>query len=341
MRISWIDNAKAMALLLIMLGHTKFSVEYPNFDDYTSSFKIPLFFFISGYLVNNGHIKKGFNHFFKIQIQRLLKPYLSFWIISYLYWLPMSLTKSSQGLQAQSTLYTPIFGFFYGINETLQPNVVLWFFPCIFITSIFFFSLYKYINRNTGSIFLLITIIGLITAYLGNNPKIRLPWNIEIALVALVFFSLGYICKNKNIIEKILFDSSLYNLGIAGSLLILLSLIVKFNGHVRMSGMIFGNPLLFFVASIVGIFAAIYLCHILPKNIALEWISKNSIIIFPLHPILFSLFTGIGITLFHRPYDFKEHLIYYFGYVFTALIICIPISLLIRKYTPVLIGLKK
>ena len=336
MRISWIDNAKAIAMILIVIGHTKISSDL--FSLYANGYKLPIFFFIAGFLFKSKYINDGIFIYIKRQFKLTMVPYLTFWVISYIYWLPTNIFKNSQGLPVKSAIYEPFIGLLYGINTSIPSNVALWFFPCIFVTMVMFCLVYKYIDKLPWLTFSIIMTVGLSVAYFYNKPQIRLPWNIDIAFVALIFYSLGFILRNKMIINKILFNSRIYNVAVSAVLLIIVGELNKLNGPIQMVGHFYGNPLLFLIFSIVGIVAIIYLSEAIPKNIVSEWISKNTIFIFPLHQLIFSVFTGIGVIIFNLPYGFKEHLIYIILYVAGSIFMCIPISFIFRKYAPALIG---
>lgn len=70
MRIQWLDFAKVFGIWIVVYGHT------PNhlFGEYISSFHMPLFFMISGYLYKIRKIREEFIHGFRT----LIVPYLLF-----------------------------------------------------------------------------------------------------------------------------------------------------------------------------------------------------------------------------------------------------------------------
>ena len=47
MRLEWIDKAKGIGIILVILGHT---ICPPNIKFWLYSFHMPLFFFLSGYV---------------------------------------------------------------------------------------------------------------------------------------------------------------------------------------------------------------------------------------------------------------------------------------------------
>ena len=65
----WIDNAKGIGILFIMISHTPFGAKYYSFF----SFQVPLFFVLSGYLFNE--YKYSMKQFWKIKIRKMLITY--------------------------------------------------------------------------------------------------------------------------------------------------------------------------------------------------------------------------------------------------------------------------
>ena len=72
-RIEYIDIAKGIGILLVVMGHNDFALVSPFAYKLIYSFHMPLFFFLSGYFLNT---TIGFWSFFQKRFNSLLKPYL-------------------------------------------------------------------------------------------------------------------------------------------------------------------------------------------------------------------------------------------------------------------------
>ena len=72
-RIEYLDIARGIGILLVVLGHNDFGAISPFFHQVIYSFHIPLFFFLSGYFVNTA---LPFFDYFKKRFHSVLKPYL-------------------------------------------------------------------------------------------------------------------------------------------------------------------------------------------------------------------------------------------------------------------------
>ena len=75
-RIEWIDEAKGIGIVLVMLGHCCL---HRNFCFWFYAFHMPLFFILSGYTFSG---KGKFADYLKKKIRTLLVPYMFFVIIT-------------------------------------------------------------------------------------------------------------------------------------------------------------------------------------------------------------------------------------------------------------------
>lgn len=75
-RINWIDMAKGLAIVCVVLGHSGYS----TIELFVNSFHMPLFFIIAGYTFNS---KKDASSFITQKSIRLLLPYFSLYSLMY------------------------------------------------------------------------------------------------------------------------------------------------------------------------------------------------------------------------------------------------------------------
>ena len=138
-RIQWLDNLRAIAIFLVVLGHTAGLSE--TVEKLIFSFHMPIFFWISGLFAKESIRDETVKEFISKRWRKRLIPYAAFSAISYVAWFLVFRHFGSQAEMNISPL-RPIIGFFYGngINNWLVTNTVLWFFLCLFVTEIFFTS---------------------------------------------------------------------------------------------------------------------------------------------------------------------------------------------------------
>ena len=145
-RIEWIDIAKGIGMIFVILGHTAIPDNYLKF---VLAFNMPLFFFLSGCTFK---LKDNFFEFLKKKIKTLLIPYFVFSIITYLFWLVVERRiLNDTGM----SIFKPIIGMFYAnnIDGYMIFDGVLWFIACLFITEILFFAIAKIAKKRINNIF--------------------------------------------------------------------------------------------------------------------------------------------------------------------------------------------
>jgi len=235
---------------------------------------------------------------------------------------------------AESSPFDPFIGLFYGVGETLYVNGVLWFFTCLFCTTILFYWVLKLKDRRV--ILFVLIFLGLLGPLIHHYMNVRLPWNLELSFVAIVFYGLGYVVSKSEASRVVIFSKSRF-LAIAVLCGILL-LTVKSNGRVNMNRMQFGNLALFYLGAFSGIGVTILVSQIVHRNIFSEWLSKNTIVVFPLHTLIFSVFTGIGVIVLGIDHSFKDNFMFTVLYTIGAFAVCFPTSYILTNYFPWIIG---
>lgn len=75
-RIVWIDAAKGLAILLVMLGRIEINI--PIIGKYLIPFRMPLYFIITGYFISNCIVLKNF---IGKRLKRLIIPYFFYGIL--------------------------------------------------------------------------------------------------------------------------------------------------------------------------------------------------------------------------------------------------------------------
>lgn len=282
-RINWIDVARGIGILLVIYGHglAATPLRYVIY-----SFHMPLFFFLSG-LIFHKRKNERYIVILKKDLKRILIPYFIFAFMSFFLWLSnFPIERITQDLISKQLI-----GIFYGSgnNQYLSINIVLWFLPCLFIVKQSFWFIAKLPNK-----FILIALIILsIAGYLNSifYPSIKLPFGFETALTGIVFFGFGYLWNF--IPEKIIKTFNKYALitFFILSISTIIFALINFNlyGHqidLRINKL--NNFFLFYLASISGIITVISISSRINKNRILEYLGKNSLILFVWHLVVFS-----------------------------------------------------
>ena len=195
-RIEYLDIAKGIGILLVVLGHNDFEVISPFVQRLIYSFHMPLFFFLSGYFLNTS---VSFFEFFKKRFNSLLKPF--FFTIFLIYFTSVSFEK-----MGFNTAITRIVKSLYGSGHYLD-WVQLWFLPHLFAVSLYAFLFIVLVGRlrnrwlTWGILFMTLAIaIPFLYAFypfplsiLGKDYELwGLPFSIDLVLATGFFFILGH-----------------------------------------------------------------------------------------------------------------------------------------------------
>lgn len=279
-RISYIDTAKGIGILLVLIGHS----EYPstNLITWISSFHMPLFFILSGILfAHTGAATKKTKPFLKKKLCSILVPYIAFSFLS----IVASAILDSESFPAY--LWTALIQTmsFYGIS-------VLWFLPALFFSELIFFFIKKHTSTK-GTVLLTGCILSL--SILGNELYHRYFTATEtysnlflnclcVVLIrtgiAISFLTIGFYLYHAISNQKL--STGNYLLLSIGFLLLNLFLGFK-NGGVDLNQMVFRNYLLYYLAAFCGTMFILCLCNALPALPPLTYLGKNSLIIMATH----------------------------------------------------------
>lgn len=269
-RIQWIDIAKGIGIILVIIGHVSVN---QNINNFIYSFHMPLFFIISGFLYKP---KKDFE---KHKAKSILIPYFSFSIISFIYWITIERFFREQEVSPLNVFINIFIA--RGDNESYIFNVVLWFLPCLFMTEIIFnFLINKTKSKYLKYIMFISSIIGFIFPKISD---IRLPFCLDIVFTAIAFYYLGFLFK-ENIKNKFLIflqKGVIYCILLIGIILIV-SLLSTIEQGANMMNLKYKYYLIFYVTAILGFYMVYMISNKITINF-LKWIGKNSLYIMCIH----------------------------------------------------------
>lgn len=274
-RIEWVDTAKGIGLLLVILGH----LHTPYLSTWIYTFHMPLFFFLSG-VVYSGR-KYTFKEFLKKRIKSLVIPYFSLGFVIYLFYVVVNAVVS------------PSVGP-YGSNLEMLKNFfvqkhfwTVWFLACLFVVEVLYFWIDRLVREKNIIITMISVIICMIGLILYRFGCAGLPWNIDIAMVAQFFFQIGYLFKTEKLAEVLFRQKKLgYMLTLSITLCINVIagiLCIRLSGSsLDMSVGLYGNEILTFISAIAGIVFAILLSYQVHSRF-FTYLGRNTMLIFSWH----------------------------------------------------------
>ena len=283
-RIEWIDIAKGIGIILVIAGHCFYlGYSYPLY-----AFHMPLFFFLSGLLFKDK--KEGFVDFFKSKTNSLMRPWLIILFVSFLACLSIPQWRNEISFMAVlSDLYTA--------NTNVFQNSSLWYLVCFYFMLLIFFFVNKIKRTAVTALVLIIVAVGLLwikeLLNMTNLPLHRLPFKIDSALIALVFFSVAYLYKDK----ILLLMKGKANLLLVALMVVVSAVLCMYNGWSNINSLDFGRiRLLYYPVAIMGIASVCLVSQVItklnrkPLISFLTFYGKNSLLIFGFQSLLIRLY---------------------------------------------------
>ena len=287
-RIEWIDVFKGLAIILVVLGHST-----DLFNLYVYQFHVAALFFISGMVAkfdNSNFIYDIYKKFMTL-IMPLLTAVVLFAIL-------LSLMNM-----------TGIYHFFWNPNEYMGIKTTIvyflttggcidlfvpgWFLIVLFGSNILSRILY-FLSRRKLIIFAVLSVLLYVVGYYVFKKSLTIRYYADIALVAQLYYSIGFICKKitSNVTVSRSRKSLFISLGLFSLSCAVMFLIFHFfgiNSLMDIAGRTIRNPIISLIAATNGIFWLYLLSKIIvTTNISLI---KNAIIKIGQNTL--------GIVLFH------------------------------------------
>lgn len=329
-RIKWIDMAKGYGTILVIIGH----LAQGFLKNEIYSFHMPLFFFLAGYVFFSEKYKVA--TFIKNKFRTLIVPYFFMgMVIIVCMWVFHGIFSLADFMDGLSQLL---------IQKRFQ---AIWFLACLFFTEMLMFVLIKVLKNNhvlLTVIVLLITGMGFLYYRLGGPA---LPWNIDICMISVFFFTFGYLMRQCGIFEK----TGILKKGIVTLIAVIVLQVICVIINTRLTNErvdMFYNQYacipITLLASILGILVVIYISNLKANNIIL-YVGQHSMIYFGWHhalviPILEIVYRYLGVFQ-----NLENDILYglYIGISTLIILLCLTIVDMVIRNTKlrVLLGIKK
>ncbi len=329
---AFIDNAKAIGIVLVVLGHARGMPQV--FNELVYSFHMPLFFALSGYLVSPANLALAPLHHLRRSLRAIGLPYLVFFAISYGYWLATRGYGARAAKFAGLSATDPLPGFVSGIGVDMVVNPVLWFFPCLFVVT----SLYYLARRRFGAGVVLVASAALAIGWIEwavPRLTIRLPYGLDIGLAVLVFYAAGAWARTVGYPPQPAGGGhAAVWATLIGSAAVTAALPVA-NGKVDVNMLEFGiHGWLFVIGGLAGTLMTIAIGRLLTAGRVTRWLAANSLIVFPLHTLMFNAFSGAGKLAMHSTEALDMTVPGSLSFAAAALLLSVPAAAALRRLVP-------
>lgn len=270
-RLDYIDIAKGIGIILIVLGHSISGDRL--FCQWIYMFHVPLFFFLSGFTYNNDKYPY-FQSFLKKRAKQLLLPSFNFTLITLVV----------------AKCFVPEFYSFRSILYGL-PHA-MWFLPVLLIVEAMYHPIGKLKSEKTKSFCMIISILfGTFLFRYGFH----IPYRIDTVFLGLFYYGIGNIVRNTSM-NNVLFDIK-DTIVLGGVIVVTLLAPLIFVYYVQNTIQFWNNEMpkpeiLSIVLSLSGIYGILLLSAKISSVIkkVFVYIGKNTLTVLCVHMLYISLF---------------------------------------------------
>ncbi len=327
-RIEFIDQLKAVSIFLIVYGHNDYT---SDFGEYLSSFRLPLFFIISGFVRKNKSTI-SFSDFIHKSTKRLLIPYFILSTALFVLWF---FVGRHYGAGKACNPLKNFLGIFYsqGGSQYMDWGIPMWFLTALFcVLFIDFFVARLQAKWQYFCLFILV----LIGYYTFRIIGVHLPWSFDVALVVYPFYYLGARIKEKNILERISNSKRVLIAIVAFFIHLILS---QYNSEPSFYYGKYGNLPLMYINGMLGFIWIFFLFSLLPSHRFITWLGRNTLPVLAFHLTAMSFIKAFLLLGFGQEISSGVH--YYFIYSFLQILLLVPFIHFLNKYIPFAVGTQK
>ena len=276
-RIDFVDLTKGVCIILVVMAHIGGAFEKLDYHSMIASFRMPLYFFISGIFFKS---YEGLFGFFIRKINKLIIPFLFFYLsaffLKYIVW------KIAPGVFQLPVSWTELLVVFHD-HALIKFNPPIWFLLALFNCNILFYLVHSLRNRRLGLMFALTLLIGTAGFYMGKH-QIELPLYMDVAMSALPFYVAGFWIRRYNFFLFPHRFDKLIPLCILAALAVMY-FTATFVG--MRTNNYAGNIFQFWASAFAGIFMIMLFCKKFKKLPVISYMGRYSVITLGIHaPLL-------------------------------------------------------
>jgi fucose 4-O-acetylase-like acetyltransferase len=280
LRVEWIDIAKGIAIILVVLGHT-LSSSNPLWA-IIYSFHMPLFFLLAGYTFK----VKDNKTVIKSSAIRLLVPYAVCYVL-----ITLAAIIWQSGFNVQwfiSQLGAFFFASAIPVKYFNLPGVgIIWFLWALFLSRICLNVVLKFCDQRGiteplrfAFFFGMSVVGGLIGTYLF------LPLALDLVTATMFFMYLGYLIKTQGLLSQGNKRKTAVAFLVSLTLWVVCLIFTPYSMENFFQTRLYGNPLAALSGTLVCIYVSMFIAAYIPViKSYLLFMGKNSIMVFLLHAI--------------------------------------------------------
>ncbi len=261
-RLNYVDIAKGIGILLVVFQHCASGGSVnaiPFVTNIITSFYMPFFFFMSGYLYK---VKPTKDYVFG-KTKGLIVPDIIVLVLNY---------------------FTGLFCAVVGFGTNYFELKGYWFLEALFLVSIFYYFVNAFLLKNKliknkelidSALFAISVFVFVVGLVFSSRIEVG-PVRVINAFIGIFYFSFGNMFR-KFEIKRL--NNKCPNLILGVILLLIVIFASQYAGNISMAYNKYGNPLIFVLCSILGSLGILFISKAIAHSKILSYFGKNSLII--------------------------------------------------------------
>lgn len=247
-RISYIDIAKGIGMLLVIWGHIR---ETGLGNAMIYAFHMPLFFILSGMMYSSAKYA-SLRQLVRKRMRTILIPYAVYSVATWVVWVVYNIVLGNEVESIWMPLLQTVLS--QGSGGYLVHNSPLWFVTCLFVVEVLYYYTSKLsVEKNIVACCALAVAGNLLIT--EGSPFRHMIWNVDMALCAIPFYAYGNLVREKIglvRIEQTITGKKLWSCIAVAVSFVLLMVGSRINGPVSMGHRKLNITVLFYVLALIG-----------------------------------------------------------------------------------------
>ena len=309
-RITYLDAAKGIAILLVCIGHAVsnaenlINIEMSRLLTWISQFHMPLFFMINGMLFRDKYIKNPI----RSSVHKVKAYYIPFVVYNMVFLvlhnffarLYLVNEKHHGGSYSLEEYIGRFFDILTGHRQSF--GGATWFLGSLLIISVLFIWIKYIVTRvfSKKSQEWVVAIVVFICVMIGASPQCPEAFKLNVTMYSMLFFYLGYLYKKFDVNRYVRrWKNVMVPIALVGSCLI------AFTSYVGIESIRYRNNLLYAVAAILGCVVVLGIAQFkcVEQLKILHKLGKKSLDIMALHFLAFKIVSILIIVLYKLPIE--------------------------------------
>ncbi len=255
---NWVDIAKGITILIVAGYHATLG----SMNDFVTTWIMPLFFVMSGYLLNIEKWTAPGMPFVRNRFQRIMVPYFVSYAIYFFIWLAEGWLGI---LQLKPRLTEDVLlGIFYGNGNTDWMLVTpMWFLPCLFVAEVLYLEVVLKYFKGDGVRAVLVALLAAGGYFISQSMS--LPWGGDIAMMVQPFLFFGSMLRKYKVMPKG------WKWSLPCAAVVLAAFIA--NGVIDVNGRLYKNAVIFFLGGMAGSLLTFQLSDYLDRLRPARWLA--------------------------------------------------------------------